>query len=121
MARKLASRKDVVRVLLRILANYEKIERIMDKGDKRIIEDAIHCIEAEMENFHEWGGDAYECVVLHWPPESRQILEMGREELFQIYKKYRFVPADNDKLEHQLQIQQMIEVIQRLKGSENDK
>lgn len=120
MARKLVGRKEAVSVLLKILANYEHIEKYMDAGDKRRLEDMVHCIEAELENYHEWGGDASEVVVLHWPHDSRQILEMERDELFDIYRKYRFIPSDNDKLEAQLQIQQMLDIINNLRNPKDE-
>ena len=114
MARRIAGRRDLVRVLYKILANYDVIKKYMDDGDKRIIEDGIQCVEAELENFHEWGGDSSEIVILHFPPDSRQIRSMDRDDLMQIYKKYRFVPSESDVEETNRQVQHMLDLVRGL-------
>lgn len=110
MARRFVSRRDAVACLYRIIANYKGLS---DK-DERILRDTIHCIEAELENYHEWGADTSEAVILHFPPESRQIRAMDRDELFNIYKKYRFIPSQSDKEEAEAQIQLMLKCINDL-------
>ena len=107
MARRIAGRRDLVRVLYKILANYDVIKKYMDDGDKRIIEDGIQCVEAELENFPE-------IVILHFPPDSRQIRSMDRDELMQIYKKYRFVPSESDVEETNRQVQHMLDLVRGL-------
>ena len=73
MSRKFVSRRDAVAFLFRIIANCK-----LDPKDEQIARDMIHCIEAELENYHEWGGDTSEAVILHFPPDSKQIQMMDR-------------------------------------------
>jgi transcriptional/translational regulatory protein YebC/TACO1 len=109
MARQFISRRDAVACLFRILANCN-----LDETEQRNVKDIIHCIEAELENYHEWGADTSEVAVLHFPTDSRQVRSMDRDELFAIYKKYRFIPSPSDKEEAEKQIQLMLKCINEL-------
>ena len=105
MSRRFVSRREAVAFLFRIMANYK-----LSSEDEQIARDMIHCIEAELENFHEWGADTSEAVILHFPKTSRHIRMMDREELFEIYKKYRFIPSPSDKEEAEAHIAHMLDV-----------
>ena len=109
MARRFISKRDAVACLFRIVANCK-----LSETEERNVRDIIHCIEAENENYHEWGADTSEVAVLHFPTDSRYIRSMDRDELFQIYKKYRFIPSPSDKEEAERQIQFMLKCINDL-------
>lgn len=113
MSRTLITRREAVSLLLKILNTTN-----LDSEDERKLQDIIHCIEAEMENYHEWGGDTSEAVILHFPPESKQVKSLEREELKRIYKKYRFFPSESDKEETCKEIKQMLAIVDGL-GSKN--
>ena len=111
MSRKFVSRRDAVAFLFRIIANCK-----LDPKDEQIARDMIHCIEAELENYHEWGGDTSEAVILHFPPDSKQIQMMDRDELYGIYKKYRFIPSQSDTEEAEAQIRHMMDCLNEFYG-----
>ncbi len=109
MARNFINRRNAVAFLLKVLANSK-----FDEEDEQKMTDIIHCIEAEMENYHEWGADTSEAVILHFPTDSRQIRTMDRDELRRIYKKYRFIPSEQDKNEAKERIKYMLDLINGL-------
>ena len=109
MSRHFISRREAVALLLKILAN-----RKIEEEDDDKLEDMIHCLEAELENFHEWGADTSEAIILHFPTNSRVIQSMEREELKCIYKKYRFIPSESDKEEEDKHREKMLKIIQSI-------
>lgn len=106
MSRNLISRRESIAVLYKILASHR-----LEEEDEGKIEDIIHCIEAELENYHEWGADTSEAVILHFPVNSRQIRSMEKDELRRIYKKFRFIPSETDKEETRKQVQHMLDLV----------
>ena len=109
MSRTLITRREAISLLLKILNTSN-----LDSEEDRKLQDIIHCIEAELENYHEWGGDTSEAVILHFPPDSKQVRSIDREELKRIYKKYRFFPSESDKDETNNEIKQMLAVVDGL-------
>ena len=113
MARNLITRREAIALLFKI-----KATGILDEDEERKLDDIIHCIEAEMENYHEWGGDTSEVVILHYPTSSLQIRSMDKEELYSIFKKYRFIPSENDNIQTQEQIRHMLKLVRGEEGDE---
>lgn len=109
MARNFINRRDAVALLLKVLANHK-----LEEDEEQKMMDIIHCIEAEMENYHEWGADTSEAVILHFPTDSRQIKSMDKDELRRIYMKYRFIPSQQDKSEAEKRIKYMLDLIDGL-------
>ena len=109
MSRNFISRSEAVALLLKILAN-----RKIEEEDDEKIEDMIHCLEAEMENFHEWGADTSEAIILHFPTNSRIIQSLEREELKRIYKKYRFIPSESDKEEADKRVKEILRIVHNI-------
>lgn len=109
MSRTLITRREAVALLLNILSTTK-----LDTESERKLQDIIHCIEAELENYHEWGGDTSEAVILHFPPDSKQIQSMERSELRRIFMKYRFIPSESDKEETNREIKQMLSIVDGL-------
>lgn len=115
MSRNLITRRESIALLFKILATHK-----LEEDDEGKLEDIIHCIEAELENYHEWGGDTSEAVILHFPVNSRQIRSMEKEELRRIYKKYRFIPSESDKEETRQQVKHMLDLIRGLGDDKPD-
>lgn len=106
MHNRFITRYEAVALMLKLLAN-KKVE----EEDEEKLEEMIHCLEAEMENFHEWGADISEAFILHIPTNSRIIQFMEREELKRIYGKYRFIPSVSDREEDEKHREEMLKII----------
>ena len=92
------TRGEAIRIINQVISKY----RIMD-NDRSALLEIIFCLEAEKNGwFHFWGGDQGEAALLSLSPQSCIIMDFDKDELFDIYKRYRFSPSLTDKKEKKM-------------------
>ncbi len=114
MSRRFINRREAIGFLFSIEI---ELGKYLSQDELLKLQDIRHCIEAELEGFHEWGADASEAVVLHFSPHGKHLELMDKEELRDIYKKYHFYPSESDKEEANRQIANMLSLVNNLDSS----